>query len=86
MNQCPDCETPLAQSATNCRCGWTLPVIMPSVKTDVLERQIAEQTEQARASLAAKGLNRRPDESIEDWRRRTMAYVKDQIRGIGKAA
>lgn len=88
MNQCPDCETPLAQSAKDCRCGWTLPVVRPSVQTreDRMQQEIAELTEQARAAMEAKGLNRRPGESLEEWRQRTTRYVKEQIMGIGRAA
>ncbi len=26
MNACPDCDKPLAQSATSCGCGWELSV------------------------------------------------------------
>lgn len=87
-NMCPDCDRPLAQTATDCRCGWTLPVEVPSPQTreEWLAQELAEHNTRALASLAEKGLDRKPDEPVEAWRKRMFDYVKERIGGIGKAA
>lgn len=89
MNVCPDCETPLALTATSCRCGWTLPVtvVRPQTRAEIEERELAEHLERAKESLKAKGLDRKPGESDEDWRRRSLEGVGGiKLKRFGKAA
>lgn len=83
MNVCPDCETPLAQTATECRCGWTLPPVMPSLQTreDVLERDMAEHTERARAYCKSLGLERGADEPYDQWVERIRKHLKATVYG-----
>lgn len=88
MNACPDCDNPLPDTATECRCGWALQRISTDVQTrdELLAQQLEEHTRQAFARLKEKGLDRRPGESVEEWRKRTLVYVREQFKGIGRAA
>lgn len=83
MNVCNDCDKPLPQTATRCDCGWTLPVVMPSIKTreDVLEQRTAEHTANARAYCKSIGLERGVDEPYAQWVERVRKHLKATVYG-----
>lgn len=88
MNACPECDNPLPQTATSCRCGWTLPVAPPDLKTreDLLAEDLEKRTASALAWMEANGLGKHKGESDADWRRRSLTWMKERIGKIGKAA
>lgn len=87
---CPDCRRVLPDVATACRCGWiAVPnrVMSPERLEDENARrtaEIAELTRQARKNLEALGLARRDGESVADWQKRTMAYCREKLSGVGR--
>jgi hypothetical protein len=89
VNVCPDCEVPLPQTARSCRCGWVLPAILPQIQTreDVLAEREAEHLARAREYMRAYGLEeRRPDETADEYGRRMMKWLKENVLKIGRAA
>jgi hypothetical protein len=46
-----------------------------------VERIVSDATHRAIKSLAEQGLARGPFESMEDWRKRTLAWLKEQSSG-----
>jgi hypothetical protein len=83
MNVCPDCETPLALTATSCRCGWTLPpkVIAPATRDEILAQRDAEHTAAAKAYCKAIGLARREDEPYDEWVARVRKHLRTTVYG-----
>lgn len=89
MNACPDCDRPLPQTATDCRCGWQQVIIQTSSRSvaELNAEREAEHMARVREFLWAHGLNRGEGESIEVWRARTLEWMKDKgIKTFGKAA
>lgn len=83
MNICPDCETPLAQSATSCRCGWTLPpsVVAPATRAEILAQRDAEHTAKAREYCRSIGLERREGEAYDEWVARVRKHLRATVYG-----
>jgi hypothetical protein len=89
VNVCPDCDRPLAQTATECRCGWQQVIVQTSSKSvaELNAEREAEHMARVREFLSANDLERRPGESVDAWRKRTLEWMKDKgIKTFGKAA
>jgi Uma2 family endonuclease len=91
-NMCPDCDKPLAFSATECACGWhqnLTPITGPGKTLAEIYAEVdAKALESSRRFLRENGLERKPDESIDDWRKRTLEFLqaKGGIKKFGRAA